>query len=45
MIPLVGHVVRIAGGRCALDDMGDAEGAEYGQAASSTWPTDTTRLA
>jgi hypothetical protein len=41
MIPVVGHVVRMAGRNCAPDDMGG--GWVVGQAASRTWPSDTTR--
>jgi hypothetical protein len=45
MIPLVGHVVRIAGGQCAPDFMGGGWGCRvWGQAASRTWPSDTSRL-
>src|SRR2546429_8699270 len=46
MTPGVGHVVRMVGGPCAPGDMGGGWVCRvWGQAASRTWPADTTRLA
>ena len=45
MIPLVGHVVPIAGGQGAPTTWVVSGVQDMGQAASRTWPSDATRLA